>query len=398
MLMSQNESDEPDIIRQRMERSMDFWIDDREDYPPSIRGAVAEISDLPSELRELIQSVAGDERYPELELKRVLWFEDKNDKLDQACTESKAAFRPYSVNADGLVVARDPNNTTMKAPTHHRLIVSDDFAATNYERPSDDLLADDNERDSPNKEGLSPSSWKRKIAQTLKPWSIAVDGLVQHARPEDDLLTTLNCLFSRTKHGWLVVDVCKLRERRGAILSYARTFEYQRKVDQAFEFLVQLFGTAEHLRKRLGKPLSRVAYLCAEIAEDGEVYVTKTSIYQDEQKSDDLGVSEVAIPIETEVVLEKGQPGQLRIRKAGKYYESKIAPAIEPGKRKTLRIDLRKSNSAGKRFKFDLRVEMNAPLLVASSGNAMIFDLDDMLNRFMKTSLTEIRQLAQDVE
>ena len=85
------EFSEADIV-QRLERSLADWIDDREDFPPGIRGVVAEIGDLKDKVQHTVQKIARDSRTPDLELQTLLWFDDKNEKLDEACVEAKNAF------------------------------------------------------------------------------------------------------------------------------------------------------------------------------------------------------------------------------------------------------------------------------------------------------------------
>lgn len=386
-------------IAQRLEQSLDFWVEGKEDYPPAIRGVMAEIGDLPDDVQQVVQKIARDKSYPDLEMKRLLWFEDKNGKLDEACAESKEAFRPYAVGADGLVSWTDPNNPLLETPTRHRMIVSDEFAKTNYDQSAeDDIIDDDEDEESISLGIISPKSWKRKITQTLKPWSVKKDGKIVRARSADDLMTTLNVLFSRTKHGWLVCDLFKLKKRRGSFLTYARTFEYQRKNDQAFEFMIELFGAAAEYRARLGKTLREVACLFLEIGEDGEVYLSRATTYPDkieEAQSANPELKDVVIPIEARINLDNRKPSQIVLKKTGKYYESKLKPLVEKGKKLSTKIDLRSSLTESKRYRFHVKVELDGPLLVGSSGDGLIFQLNDFLKRFANTSLVRIRTQAK---
>jgi hypothetical protein len=387
----QDEPSEADVV-QRLERSLNFWVTEKEDYPPAIRGVVAHRSDLREDVQELVRKIGRDSAYPDLILKRVLWFEDKNEKLDEASKEARIAFRPYKTTDEGLISWKDPNNPILETPTVHRLVVSDDFASTNYDRPSEDMVFDESEDDDDQEEGLNevkPNSWKRKITQTLKPWRIQQGDKITPARDVDDLLLSLNMMLSRTKHGWLTIDLLKLKKRRGAMLTYARTFEYQIKNDQRFEFMLQLFGAATVYRKRLAETLSKVACVYLE-AVDGEIYVTKVSTYQDSVQTG-ADVKQIVIPLEARVVHEDGKPSQLALKQTGKYFESKLRPLVEAGKKVATKIDLRKSNSEAKHYRFNLKVELDGPLLIASSGDAAIFQLNDMLTRFCETNLTEIR-------
>ena len=394
----ENQPDNTSEVAQQLERSLDFWAMGKEDYPPAIRGVMAEITDLREEVGKIVQKIGRDKDHPELVLKRLLWFEDKNGKLDEACEEAKAAFRPYPTNEEGLINWNDPNNPLLEKPSRHRLVVSDQFAATNYDQPDPDaMILDDDEDDDGDSGEIKPNSWKRKMTQTLKPWSIKQEsGKIGYARPADDLLTALNVLFSRTKHGWLVVDMFKLKKRRGSMLTYARTFEYQRKGDQAFEFKMELFGAAAEYRARLGKTLKHVGCVFLEIGEDGETYVSKAVVDQPSEGDKLDGVKEVVLKLPARIVLENGKPSQIVLKKEGQYYESKIKPLVDQGKKLSTKIDLRKSNSDTKRFRFKIELELDGPLLVASSGDAVIFQLNDFLTRFAGTSLAKIRAMAKE--
>ncbi|MEM9942959.1 MAG: hypothetical protein AAF939_15455 [Planctomycetota bacterium] len=395
----------PDEVVQRLERSLDFWVEGKEDYPPAIRGVMAEIHDLPADVQRLVQKIARDKRYPQLALKRLLWFEDKNEKLDEACSEAKSAFRPYAINKDGLVSTTDPNNPLLETPSRHRLIVSDQFAKTNYEQVGEDefFLDDDDDDDleelddDDSNQQIGPNHWKRKITQTLKPWLIKKENnKIGCARTADDQLATMNALFSRTKHGWLVVDMFKLKKRRGAMLTYAKTVEYQKKGDQAYEFLVELFGAAAECNARLQKTLKNTGTLFLEISEDGEIYLTQASVYSESELAKIAdSTARVEVPIEARVVTANGKPSQIVLKKSGAYYESKLAPLIAQGKRLKTKIDLKKSSSAEKHYCFHVLLELDGPLLTAKSGNAVLFQLDDLLSRFAKTNLKQIRASAE---
>jgi hypothetical protein len=379
-----------DEILQRLEASLNFLVNENDDNPPAIRGVMAAIGDLSEDVQSIIHKISRDANYPEMKLERLLWFDDKNEKLDEACTESKSAFRPYPVTADGLINFKDPNNQLMEKPTQHRLVVTDEFASTNYDRPAgDEMIMDDDEESIIGEVQVKENSWKRKITQTIKPWRVKREGRIVPVRNADDLLLTLNALFSRTKHGWLVADLIKLKKKRGSILVHARTFEYQVKNDQRFEFAMQYLGAAAVFRKRLADSLSNVACVYLQLDGNGEIFVTKASTYDGADLPADAKI--VDILLEAKVVCEDGQPSQLVLKKSGQYYESKLAPLLEQGKKLATKIDLRKSNTDSKHFRFHLKVEMNGPLLVASSGDAVIFQLDDFLNRFVGTSLAEIR-------
>jgi hypothetical protein len=377
-------------LSQRFERSLDFWVEEKEDYPPAIRGAMAEIGDLPADIQQALQRLAVDSRFPQLSLKRLLWFEDKNDKLDEASAEAREAFRPFAVTPDGLISTNPVSNPILQQPTRHRLVVSDQFAAENYER--DDETDTVHDADDNTSGPIGEKSWRRKITQTLKPWSVRRDGRLEHLRPKDDLLLTLNELFSRTQHGWLVVDLVKLRQRRGAILTYARTFEYQRKDGQAFEFKLELFGLANELA-RFHSSLENISRAYFESDEQGQVYLTKASVYLDAIAPGGETKPQTArkpITIDAKVELQSSKPSQVVVARSCEFYQNKLKPLITPGKRQSHKIDLRQLAS-GKAARFDLRIELDAPLLVATSGDAVVFQLDDMLNRFAGTKLNHFR-------
>jgi len=385
-----------------LERSIDFWVEDRTDYPPAIRGVIAHASDLRDEVREAVQQIGSDPKNPSVCLDRVLWFDDKNEKLDEACSESTKAFKAYASNEFGLISWKDDNNPLIETPTKHRLVVSDEFALENYrEEYRGSLILEDSDsamddEDEAVDQYVPEWSWKRKITQSLKPWRVKEDGLIKAARRPDDLMRTLNTLFSITKHGWLVIDLKKLKKRRGSMMTYARTFEYQKMEDQRFEFKIQLIGTAIEYHRRMSKLLANIARLYLEIDEEGEAWVSKVSLFENapEDEPDDKNV--VVIPVPARVVNENGKPSQIALDTSGKYFQSKIKPLIKPGERKSTKLDIRKSETTEKQYRFRLKLAMDGPLLVASSGNAMIFQLDDMLKRFRDTTLAELKDQKKD--
>ena len=385
-------SDENDDIVQKLERSIDFWVEDRTDYPPAIRGVMAHSSDLKDEVRELVNHVGADAKNPELRLERMLWFDDKNEKLDEACTEAKKAFKAYASNEYGLISWKDENNPVLEAPTKHRLVVTDEFAYENYRRQNAEaMILEDTASGMDAENAVIPQwSWKRKITQSLKPWRVKQDGVIKSARRPDDLMRTLNALFSITKHGWLVIDLKKLKKRRGCIMTYARTFEYQKVDEQRYEFKLELIGTAKEFHRRLAKLLANIACLYLEINEVGDVFVSKVSLFENEPDE-----NAVVIPVPAKVVNENGKPSQIMLDTNGKYFQSKIRPLISEGKTMSTKLDVRKSSSE-KSYRFRLKLTMEGPLLVASSGNAMIFQLDDMLNRFRGTSISALQRKNAD--
>jgi hypothetical protein len=377
-------------IAQRLERSLDFWAAGKEDYPPAIRGTVAEIADFQPEVQALIQRIGRDPGYPDLALQRVLWFDDKNDKLDDACSDAKVLFRPWAVDADGLVSLSNTNNPALDKPTRHRLRVSEQFAATNYR--SGKLIEDsslDSERE------IGEKSWKRKITQTLKPWAVRKAGKLEYVRPSGDLLLALNALYSRTKHGWLVVDMYKLRERRGAMLTYARTFDLQREDGRAYEFKVELFGAAAEVHSRLAAPLNNLAALYLDIDGQGDIYVRRAAAFPPSSPPELDRDSRTPIPLDARICLDDDRPSQIVLKRSGKYYESKLKPLFEQGKPLSTKIDLRKAESSERRYRFVLRLELNSPLLVATSGDAVLFRFDDLLTRFAGTDLAMLRGAAR---
>ena len=379
--------DEEDIV-QKLERSMDFWVEDRTDYPPAIRGVIAHSSDLRDDVREMVHQIGADPGNEALQLRRVLWFDDKNEKLDEACGQAKEAFRAYASNEYGLISWTDDNNPLMEAPTKHRLVVSDAFAIENYRQENaGDLILDDSDTGTEDVDLEVPSwSWKRKITQSLQPWRVKDGEVVKAARRPDDLMRTLNALFSLTKHGWLVVDLKKLKKRRGSIMVYARTVEYERKPDFKYEFMVQLFGTATEFRRRLAKTLTNIASLNLENDESGEVWVSRVSLFEEKPPEE-----AVIIPIPARVTNENGKPSQIVLDSEGKYFKAKIQPLLKPGKKMATKLDLRKMSS-DKPYRFRLKLAIEGPLLVATSGNGVIFQLDEMLRRFRKTSLEKLRE------
>ena len=82
--------------------------------------------------------------------------------------------------------------------------------------------------------------------------------------------------------------------------------------------------------------------------------------------------------------------------KTGKYVEAKLLPLLKSGKKLATKLDLRKSNSEAKFYRFRLRPQVTRPLLVASSGDAIIFQFNDMLRRFRKSSLGELRGASME--
>ena len=385
-----------DDIVQKLERSIEFWVDDRTDYPPAIRGVIAHSDDLREEVRQAVFQLGEDPKNPDLRLNRMLWFDDKNEKLDEACSESIKAFKAYASNEYGLISWTDDNNPLMDTPTKHRLVVSDEFARENYRHENADaLILEDTDTAHGEEDAFVPEwSWKRKITQSLKPWRVKEGDVIKAARRPDDLMRTLNALFSITKHGWLVIDLRKLKKRRGSVMTYARTFEYQKSDEKRFEFKLQLIGTANEYHRRLAKQLSNIAGLYLEIDESGAAYVSKVSLFEDDEIQEHDNV--VVIPVPARVVNENGKPSQIVLDTNGKYFQSKIKPLIKPGHRKATKLDVRKSSSTEKQYRFRLKLAMEGPLLVASSGNAMIFQLDDMLQRFRDTTLAELSKQNTD--
>jgi len=168
-------------------------------------------------------------------------------------------------------------------------------------------------------------------------------------------------------------------------------FEYQKSDDQRFEFKLQLIGTATEYHRRLAKSLANIAGLYLEIDENGEAFVSKVSLFEDKPPE-----NVVVIPVPARVVNENGKPSQIILDSSGKYFQSKIKPLIKPGEKKSTKLDVRKSATAEKQYRFRLKLAMEGPLLVASSGNAMIFQLDDMLKRFRSTTLAELKNQNTD--
>ncbi len=70
----------------------------------------------------------------------MLWFDDKNEKLDEACPEATSAFKAYARNDNGLISWKDENNPLMDLPTLHRLVVTDRFALENYRHQNADAM------------------------------------------------------------------------------------------------------------------------------------------------------------------------------------------------------------------------------------------------------------------
>ena len=382
--MTDSMEDETDSkVNQRLGASLDFLFNENDDTPPAIRGVTANYEDFKDDIQQHILKIGSDPEHPDLILKRVLWFEDKNGKLDEACDESPSAFRPYPVGKDGLVSWNDENNPVLEVPVEHHLFVTDYFAGTNYDQDDANSLVIEGEEEVVE---VKPHSWKRKITQTISPWLVKKEKRIVAAREPDDLLRTLNGLFSRTKHGWLVANLVRLRERRGSILVYADTYEYQKKNDQQFEFYVQYFGTADAYRKSLQEKMSNIGAVYLDVDADGQVYLTRATMYRDDAN---LTSAEklIDIRLSAKVVNENGKPSQIVLKPTGKYFEAKLLPLIQPGKRMMTRVDLRKSNSSEKAYRFQIDLELDGPLLVSSSGDALIFELDDMLERFSEIRL-----------
>lgn len=380
------ENEDTEVV-QRLEQSLNFWAMEKEDYPPAIRGVMAHRSDIRKDVVDKIDRLAEEGRCADLPFQRMLWFDDKNEKLDEACDEAREVFKPYATNADGLISFKDDTNTLLEKPTRHRLAVSDIFAATNYQQNGgDDMILDD---DDEGPTDIKANSWKRKISQTIKPWRVRRDGKIQAARHADDLSLTLNSLLSRTKHGWLEANLVKLKRRRGSILESARTVDHQRNGDQKFEFQIQLFGLGSALMQSLESRLNNVACMYVETDENGSAYLTKVATYGDEVGP---AVKQIVVPIELAVVHKDGAASQLRLVPRGKYYDAKVKSVVDRNLRLASKYDLRKSNSEEKRYRFQLEIALDAPLLVASSGDGIIFQLQDMLTRFRKTTLAELRR------
>jgi hypothetical protein len=274
------------------------------------------------------------------------------------------------------------------------LIVSEQFAQENYR--NQEMIAD---ADSETDEKIAEKSWKRKITQTLKPWAVRQGDKLEHARPPSDLLLTLNALLSRTKHGWLVADLYKLRERRGAILTYARTFENQRRDKQLYEFKLELFGAAPEVQRRLAEPLSRLACIYLETDRAGTVYLTKAAMYPAELWNATSTDSEkrVIIPLDARVNLDDGKPGQVVLEMNGEFCQTKLRPMLEKGESRIKKVDLRQRDSTGSRYCFQLRLRLNAPVLVGTSGDGIIFELADFLKRFTATDLQMLRTESSKV-
>ena len=385
------EGEETEVV-QRLEQSLNFWMMEKEDYPPAIRGVMAHRSDVRNDVAVAIDQLSQTDRHADLTLQKILWFDDKNEKLDEACEAAKEVFKPYATNADGLISFKDDSNTLLENPTRHRLIVSDKFAATNYQQSGgDDMILDDD--DEVDASDIPANSWKRKISQTIKPWRVNRDGKIKAARNADDLSLTLNALLSRTKHGWLEANLVKLKRRRGSILEYARTVDHQRNGDQKFEFQVQLFGLGSALIQELESRFNNVACMYVETDERGNAFLTKVTTYGDQVGND---VKQIVVPIELAVVRKDGVASQLRLVPSGKYFEAKVKSVVDQNRRLASKFDLRKSSTPDKRYRFKLEIALDSPLLVASSGDGIIFQLQDMLTRFRKTTLASLRNEDQE--
>ena len=379
--MTDSMEEEPSSkVNQRLGASLDFLFNEDDDTPPAIRGVMANFEDFKEDIQQHLLKIGSDPDHPDMILKRVLWFEDKNGKLDDACDEARSAFRPYPPGKDGLVSWDEKNNPVLEVPAEHRLVVTDHFAGTNYDQ-SDDGVEEAVE--------VKPHSWKRKITQTIRPWLVKKNKQIVPVRDADDLLLTLNGLFSRTKHGWLVAELTRLRELRGSILVYADTYEYQNKGDQQFEFYVQYLGTLAAYQKSLQTKMLSIAAVYLEIDSDGQIYLQRAKIYRDDAN---LSAAEklIDIRLSAKVVNENGKPSQIVLKPTGKYFEAKLLPLIQPGKRMVTKVDLRKSNSPKKAYRFQIDLELDGPLLATSSGDALIFELDDILERFTDTKLENV--------
>jgi hypothetical protein len=393
----ESEDSNDDEVVQRLEQSLNFWVMKDEVYPPAIRGVMAHREDVRKDVQDMLDTLSSSVDSPDLKLERMLWFDDKNEKLDEACEEAKSVFKPYATNADGLISFKDDSNTLLDQPTRHVLSVSDQFAATNYEtsESEDDLILDDDDSGEVLSEVVPPTSWKRKITQTIKPWRVKKDNRIVPARKEDDLSVAMNALLSRTKHGWLKADLVKLKRRRGSILDYAKTYVDQKQNDVKFEFLLQLFGTWGALNRNFSDAISTVACLYVEVNSQGEAYLTKATRYNEASMPDE-NAKQVVVPVELKVEPRGGASSQLLILPTGKYYDAKIKPLIEQKKCLTSKFDLRKSNSDQKHYRFNLKVAVTSPLLVASSGDGMIFQLQEMMLRFRQTDLAALRAEQAD--
>ena len=387
------DSEDTEVV-QRLEQSLNFWVMEKEDYPPAIRGVLAHRDDIRKDVSELIDSLCVSDQQNKFGLQRMLWFDDKNEKLDEACEEAKEVFKPYATNADGLISFKDDSNTLLENPTRHCLKVSDQFAATNYQQGGgDDMILDDEDSLSEAPSDISATNWKRKISQTIKPWRVKRDGKIKAARDPDDLTLTLNSLLSRTKHGWLEANLVKLKRRRGSILEYAHTVDHQRNAEKKFEFQLQLFGLQTALIRRLESRLDNVACMYVETDEDANAFLTKVTTYGDEVSDN---VKQIVVPIELAMVHKDGAASQLQLVPQGKYFDAKIKSVAEQKRRLASKYDLRKSNTDQKRYRFKLEIVLDAPLLVASSGDGIIFQLQDMLTRFRKTTLADLRRDEQE--
>lgn len=386
-----SEESEAEIV-QRLERSVDNWVSDRQDYPPALRGAVANLSDFRTKLAALISAIGADSENPDSALKQVLWFDSINSKLEDACAEAKNAFLPHAVNSDGLISWNDKDNPVLAQPTRHRMMVSEQFAATNYKKRSADaeLIADDD--DSAEIAPIKPNSWKRKITQSLSPWKIKVDNKIVAARKPDEMQLALNAILNRTKHGWLVADLKKLKKRRGSILVYARTLEYPKVGEQRFEFMLQLFGTPRELNKRMGKTLKRTACLHVDTDDQGNAFLVKATTYpKGFEQSIPQAAKHIEIPLDVQTVDSDGQPSQLKLVPGGKYFDAKIAPLLEKKQAMATRFDLRKSNSNEKTYSFRLNVKLQRPLLISSASDSLFFQYDNILKRLCRTDLATLK-------
>jgi hypothetical protein len=172
------------------------------------------------------------------------------------------------------------------------------------------------------------------------------------------------------------------------MLTYARSFESQRRQEKTYEFKIEYFGAAAEYRNRLADALSNIAGLYFEIR-DGEIYVSKASVYPEairppRGEADDFWMT---IPLHARVVLDEGKPSQLVLKKMGPFYDAELKPIVgqcPAGQTVARKLDLRKlsTEDKDKRIRVDLRVELDGPLLVASSGEGYVFQLSDIRKRF----------------
>jgi hypothetical protein len=125
--------------------------------------------------------------------------------------------------------------------------------------------------------------------------------------------------------------------------------------------------------------------------DSGNVFVSKISKFEDKP-----GEGVAVIPVPARVVNENGKPSQVILDQDGKYFQAKVKPLVSKRSLKAQKLDIRKTSSSDKEYRFRLKLSMDGPLLVASSGNALIFKLDEMLDRFRGTSLAELKSGKSD--